>query len=201
MYVQSLHVCVQLSLHHATSVEIWLSFTNKKRQCARNLFQIHHMEQTPVVLVPKVVMRIVGKMPTTTTCCKPLNSDFPITFVRLHFPFQPWGPISMYWDTNCLTKIDGNVGHFPRFYDIWHQTCLLTSGALDHNSILMHSGQRCSMERSQNSKKVLLNRVVGMEVALSKSCTERVQSYGLCLTSSNYMSLYKPWRLTKVWTS
>ena len=25
-------------------------------------------------------------------------------------------------------------------------TCLLTSGALDHNSILMHSGQRCCTE-------------------------------------------------------
>lgn len=144
-------------------LEIWLSFTNKKWQCARNLFQIHHTEQTPVVFVPKVVMRIVGEMPTTT-CCKPLKSDFPITFVRLHFAFQPWATISMYWDTNCLTKIDGNVGHFPRFYNIWHQTCLLTSGALDHNRILMHSGQRCSMERSQNSKKMLLNRVAGMEV-------------------------------------
>lgn len=87
-------------------LEIWLSFTNKKWQCAGNLFQIHHTEQTPVVFVPKVVIRIVGKMPTTT-CCKPLKSDFPITFVRLHFAFEPWAKGSMYWDTNCLTKLIG----------------------------------------------------------------------------------------------
>lgn len=116
--------------------------SQSKNGNASNLFQIHHTEQTPVVLVPKVVMRIVGKMPTT--CCKHLNGDFPITFVLLHFAFQPY--------RNWLTKIDGNVGHVPRFYAISHQTCLLTSGALDDNSILMHSGQRCSTEGSQDSK-------------------------------------------------